>query len=73
MDFAEVRREKMRGMSNNDFFDNSKIDLIDSKCIVITALSNDGSITTYRTTESQLECLGMIEVAKNQLLNDMAG
>lgn len=58
-------------MSNNDFFDNSKRELIDSRAIVIVALSENGFITTYRTTESSLETLGMLEVAKNQLLRDM--
>lgn len=71
MDFAEARREKLRGMSNADFFENSKADLIDSKAIVITALSEDGVITTYRTSESSLESLGLLEVAKQKLLNDM--
>lgn len=71
MEFKELKRQKDRGMSNNDFFDNSKRELIDSKAIVIVALSENGFITTYRTTESSLETLGMLEVAKNQLLRDM--
>lgn len=71
VEFKELKRQKDRGMSNNDFFDNSKRELIDSKAIVIVALSENGFITTYRTTESSLETLGMLEVAKNQLLRDM--
>lgn len=71
VDFKELKRNQERGMSNNDFFDNSKKALIDSKAVVIVALSDDGIITSYRTSESQLETLGMIEVAKNQLLDDM--
>lgn len=71
MEFKELKRQKDRGMSNNDFFDNSKRELIDSRAIVIVALSENGFITTYRTTESSLETLGMLEVAKNQLLRDM--
>ncbi len=71
MEFKELKRQKDRGMSNNDFFDNSKRELIDSKAIVIVALSENGFITNYRTTESSLETLGMLEVAKNQLLRDM--
>lgn len=71
VDFKEVKRKNERGMSNNEFFDNSKKALIDSKTVVIVALSEEGIITTYRTSDSQLEALGMIEVAKNQLLDDM--
>ena len=71
MEFKELKRQKDRGMSNNDFFDNSKRELIDSKAIVIVALSENGFITTYRTTESSLETLGMLEVTKNQLLREM--
>lgn len=71
VDFKEVKRKNERGMSNNEFFDHSKKALIDSKTVVIVALSEEGIITAYRTSDSQLECLGMIEVAKDQLLNDM--
>ena len=71
VEFKELKRQKDRGMSNNDFFDNSKRELIDSKAIVIVALSENGFITTYRTTESSLETLGMLEVTKNQLLREM--
>lgn len=71
VDFKEVKRKNERGMSNSEFFDNCKQALIDSKTIVMVALSEDGFITAYRTSDSQLECLGMIDVAKEQLLNDM--
>lgn len=71
VDFKEIKRKNERGMSNNEFFDNSKKVLIDSKTVVIVALSEEGIITTYRTSDSQLEALGMIDVAKDQLLNDM--
>lgn len=71
MDFSEAKRKKNRGMSNSEFLDFSKPDLLNSQTMVIISYNEDGNITTFQTSDSQLISLGMIEVAKKQLLDDM--
>jgi len=71
MEFKEIKRKKERGMTNKDFFDNSKESLIESETVVIVGLSNSGIVTTYETSDSQLITLGMLDIAKNQIISDM--
>lgn len=58
-------------MSNLELFDSSKQDLINSQTIVIIGFSENNDIITYQTSDSQLISLGMIEIAKKQILEDM--
>lgn len=71
MEFIEAKRKKERGMTNEEFFDLSKSALIESKAVVIVGISDQGVITTYETSDSQLTTLGMLEIAKNQIIADM--
>lgn len=71
MEFKEMKRKKERGMTNKDFFNLSRDALIESKAIVIVGISDTGVITTYQTSDSQLTSLGMLDVAKNEIISDM--
>lgn len=71
LEFIEAKRKKERGMTNEQFFDLSKDALIKSKSVVIIGVSDEGVITTYETSDSQLTTLGMLEIAKNQIIADM--
>lgn len=66
-----MKRKKDRGMTNEDFFKLSKESLIESKSIVIIGVSDSGLVTTYQTSDSQLTTLGMMDIAKDQIISDM--
>lgn len=71
IEFKEAKRKQERGMSNKEFFKQSSLDMDDYDVIVITGLSSDGEITTYRTSDSSLLTVGLLESAKRELLDDM--
>ncbi|MCT3525909.1 MULTISPECIES: hypothetical protein [Latilactobacillus] len=71
IEFKEAKRKQERGMSNEEFFKLSSIAMDDYDAIVITGLSSDGEITTYRTSDSSLQTIGLLESAKRALLDDM--
>jgi len=71
MGFMELKREKERGMTNEKFFDEAKNALIESEAIVIIGLSNEGIVTSYVTSDSQLITLGLVDIAKSQIITDM--
>ena len=71
MGFMELKREKERGMTNEKFFGEAKNALIESEAIVIIGLSNEGIVTSYVTSDSQLITLGLVDIAKSQIITDM--
>lgn len=71
IEFKEAKRKKEHGMSNEEFFKQSGAAMDDYDAIVITGLSSDGKITTYRTSDSSLQTIGLLETAKRVLLDDM--
>ena len=43
----------------------------DYDTIVMVGMGKDGNVTTYRTTDSSVMAVGLLEVSKAQLLADM--
>ena len=70
MEFMELKREKERGMTNEKFFDETKNALIESEAIVIIGLSGTRIVTSYVTSNSQLITLGLMDIAKSQIIAD---
>lgn len=70
-DFNELKRKKERGMTNAEFLEKCSKTLKDHEKIVITAMDKDGYISTYYTHSTSLSALGMMEVAKVQLISEM--
>ncbi len=71
LDFRELKRKKERGVSNEEFMDQSKEFFKDAKSIVVVGLDQDGIISTFYTQSTSLNAIGMMEVAKNQLIQEM--
>ncbi|WP_288227292.1 hypothetical protein [uncultured Enterococcus sp.] len=71
MDFKELKRKKERGVSNEEFMDQSKEIFSDADSIVVVGVDNDGVISSFYTQSTSLQAIGMMEVAKEQLIQEM--
>ncbi|WP_071131358.1 hypothetical protein [Enterococcus timonensis] len=71
MDFKELKRKKERGVSNEEFMDQSKEFFVDADTIIIVGINPDGIISTFYTQATSLTAIGMMEVAKSQLISEM--
>lgn len=71
MDFSEARRKKARGLSNEEFLKTYQDKFLDSQTLVVISFDNNNIVNTFQTSDSQLTTLGMIEVAKQQILDSM--
>lgn len=69
--FSEIKRKKERGVTNAEFLDQCSTALKDHEQIVINAIDKDGIISTYYTQTDSLTVIGMMEVAKTQLISEM--
>ncbi|MFB8468572.1 hypothetical protein [Enterococcus thailandicus] len=71
MDFLEVKRKKERGVTNVEFMDGSKEFFEKADSIVVVGINPDGIISTFYTQSSSTNAIGMIEIAKQQLISEM--
>lgn len=51
--------------------DQSKEFFKDAECIVVVGVNSDGIISTFYTQSTSLNAIGMMEVAKQQLISEM--
>ncbi|EXJ24440.1 hypothetical protein ADIAL_0179 [Alkalibacterium sp. AK22] len=72
MDLSEARRKKTRGMSNEEFLNTYTSAFLESESLVVISFDQNNVIRTFQSSDSQLTALGMIEVAKQQIIDDMA-
>lgn len=70
MDFKELKRKKERGVSNEEFMDQSKEFFKDAESIVVTGMDKDGFVSTFYTQLSTTQVIGMLELAKHQLIQE---
>lgn len=71
MDFAEMKRKKERGVSNEEFMDQAKDYFKDADCIVTVGINSEGLIETLYTHSTDLQAIGMMKLAKEQLIDEM--
>lgn len=71
MDFKELKRKKERGVSNEEFMDQSKEFFKDAESIVVVGVDQNGIILSFYTQSTSLNAIGMMEVAKQQLIQEM--
>ncbi|MHC6536729.1 hypothetical protein ACYUMT_07525 [Latilactobacillus sakei] len=69
--FKELKRKHERGATNTEFLDEASKTFADYEAIVIVGKDSDGVVTTYRTTDSDLLALGLLDVSKSQLMAEM--
>lgn len=70
MDFKELKRKKERGVSNEEFIDQSKEFFKDADSIIVVGMDKDGFINTFYTQLSSTQVIGMVEIAKQQLIQE---
>ncbi len=70
MDFREMKRKKERGVSNEEFMDKSKEFFKDADSIIVVGMDKDGFINTFYTQLSSTQVIGMVEIAKQQLIQE---
>ncbi|BDG67881.1 hypothetical protein ENLAB_14450 [Enterococcus innesii] len=70
MDFREMKRKKERGVSNEEFMDKSKEFFKDADSIIVVGMDKDGFINTFYTQLSSTQVIGVVEIAKQQLIQE---
>jgi hypothetical protein len=70
LDFRELKRKKERGVSNEEFMNKSKEFFKDADSIIVVGMDKDGYISTFYTQLSTTQVIGMVEIAKQQLIQE---
>lgn len=73
MDFEEQKKKILRGVSNEEFLKSVSEYFADADCILITGRFKDGNLETFNTQNNSLETLGLVEIARQQILETMRG
>lgn len=68
---SDAKRKKERGQTNEEFLRETFEACKDFKQIVIVSQDDDGVITLFRSQTGSLDLIGTLEVAKQQVLDDM--
>lgn len=71
MDFLEAKQHKERGMSVKDVLEDALKESTETESIVIVQKMKNGDIPTSFSWESSLEAIGMLEVAKADVIGYM--
>ena len=71
MDFLQAKRKKERGQTNEEFLNMVYKNVKDFDEIAIVVKHADGLVETWFSQENSLSLIGILEVAKNQVLDDM--
>ena len=71
LDFTQVKRKKERGQTNEEFLNMVFENVKDFDEIAIVVKRPDRVIETWYSQESSLSLMGILEVAKNQVLAEM--
>ncbi|WP_244353243.1 hypothetical protein [Enterococcus innesii] len=65
-----MKRKKERGVSNEEFMDKSKEFFKDADSIIVVGMDKDGFINTFYTQLSSTQVIGVVEIAKQQLIQE---
>ena len=68
--FTQIRHKKERGVTNQEFMDKSKAFFENADSIIVVGVNPDGIISTFYTQSTSLNAIGMMEVAKAQLISE---
>lgn len=69
-EFLEIKRKKERGLSNKEFLEKVSEAMKDYDAIVVVGLSPKDEIITWRTTDSSLLAIGLVETAKKSIMRE---
>lgn len=71
MELSEARQHKERGMSVKDVLEDALKESSKTESIVIVRKMNNGLVPTSFSWESSLEALGMLDIAKADIITYM--
>lgn len=71
MNFKDMKRKKERGQTNEDFLRLVFEEVKDFDQICITVQYPSGSVETFFSQEGSFPLIGMMEVGKQHILDDM--
>ena len=71
MDFKQARRKKERGQTNEEFLKQVFEEAKDFDQICITVQYPSGNVDTFFSQEGSFPLIGMLEVGKIQIVEDM--
>lgn len=69
IDFSEKKSSKERGASVKEILEENLEASHDYTSVLVVSLDKDGEINLGYSWESSLQALGMLDVAKNYILN----
>ena len=70
IDFLEKKSSKERGASVKEILEENLTASKNYESVLVISLDKDGEVNLGYSYESSLQALGMLEVAKNYILND---
>ena len=71
IDFEEEKQRKERGVTVKGLLNNALNNAEDTESIVIVSKQKDGVVFTGYSWESSLESLGMLDIAKIQIIEEL--
>ncbi len=71
MEFKVIKRKKERGLSNQEFLDWIQEDTKNFKQMAVTVEHENGEIETYFSQENTSSMIGLLEIGKNQIINNL--
>lgn len=71
LDFQQAKRKKERGQTNEEFLKMVHKGVKDFDEIAVVVKQPNGVVETWYSQECSLSLLGILEVAKTQVLSDM--
>ncbi|HGS8717080.1 hypothetical protein QP736_08025 [Enterococcus faecalis] len=67
----DIQRKKERGQTNEEFYEWVSSQEPDFEQATIVVQRPNGEVTTYYSQNGSLPLLGMLDIAKQQVLDDM--
>lgn len=71
INFEEEKQRKERGVTVKDLLNSALENADDTESIVIVSKSKDGLVLTGYSWESSLESLGMLDIGRTQIIEEM--
>lgn len=71
MNFTDAKRKKERGQTNEEFLQQVFDEVKGFEQICITVQHPSGNVETYFSQKGSFPLIGMLEVSKSQIMEDM--
>lgn len=71
IDFEEAKQKHQRGVTVKELLQSALEHADDTESIVIVSKQKDGTVLTGFSWESSLESLGMLDIGKMQIIDEM--